>query len=195
MVPLAKLCDKIINRRELQTMKLVKLYLLRLLAGMLPIILIACSPSNSGDGEVSSDVVVEFAARVNGADFNCGQTYTGVGSGGHDFVVNDFRMYVHDASIRDPASANEYPIDLIQDGVWQLDDLVLLDFEDGCATGTAEINRSTSGAGHGPDGDRYESAQSLLHGGRSSRQEPPRFGHGGFSAQCLRPALGMESRA
>jgi uncharacterized repeat protein (TIGR04052 family) len=126
-------------------MNLVKLYPLRILAGLLPIFLIACSSSDSIDADVTRDVAVEFAAKVNGADFNCGQTYTGVGTGGHDFVVNDFRMYVHNASISDPTSASEYPVDLVQDGVWQLDDLTLLDFEDGCATGTPELNSNING--------------------------------------------------
>lgn len=116
----------------------------RLLVGLIPLLLIGCSSSDSDDDDLARDVTIELAAKVNGADFTCGQTYTGVGTGSHDFVVNDFRMYVHDAEIRD-GSGEQYPIELTQDGVWQFENLVLLDFENGCATGTPETNAKISG--------------------------------------------------
>ena len=108
-------------------------------AGLL-LALTGCSDSNP------PDVTVEFAAKVNGADYDCGQTYTGVGTGPHDYTVNDFRLFVHDAHIHD--AGTEYPIELTQDGVWQQDDLALLDFEDNCtgSGGTAETNTALRGS-------------------------------------------------
>lgn len=119
-------------------MKIVKQHLPLLLVASLSVALTACSDSDPG-------VSIDFAAKVNGADYNCGQTYTGVGTGGHDFTVNGFRMYIHDIHIHDDASGNTYNIELNQDGVWQLDNLAMLDFEDGCAVGTPETNTSIQG--------------------------------------------------
>lgn len=104
----------------------------------------ACS-SDSGTSETTEDVTVQFAAKVNGADFNCGQTYPNVGAGSHDYTVNDFRLFVHEAYVHDDASGNTYPVELTQDDVWQVDDMALLDFEDGCGTGTSETNTSLRG--------------------------------------------------
>jgi uncharacterized repeat protein (TIGR04052 family) len=98
--------------------------------------LAACS-SSDGTNQVipptTADVSINFAAQVNGADFTCGQTYTGIGSGGDDLQVTDFRMYVYDAHIHDAATGEEYGIELTQDGIWQKDNVALLDFADGSA--------------------------------------------------------------
>jgi len=93
----------------------------------------------------TEDVSINFAAQVNGADFTCGQTYTGVGTGGDDYKVNDFRIYVHDAHIHDALTGENHAIELTQDGVWQRDNVALLDFEDGCSTGTVETNNVLAG--------------------------------------------------
>ncbi len=126
-------------------MSKIKFNRLGILATLMPAILVGCSSSDSGDDEVSRNVAIDFAAKVNGAPFNCGQTYSGVGTGPHDFTVNDFRFYVYGAEVRDADSGDSYSINLNQDGVWQLDDLALLDFEDGCASGTAETNTALVG--------------------------------------------------
>jgi len=113
----------------------------RILACLIAISIAGCSDS---DNDEQRDITIDLAAKVNGADFNCGQTYTGVGTGGHEYIVNDFRMYVHAVHIKDE-DGKEYPVSLTQDGVWQFDNLSLLDFENGCAVGTAETNTSIRG--------------------------------------------------
>lgn len=108
--------------------------------------LTACSDNDPN--LVTRDVAIDFAAKVNGADFVCGQTYTGVGSGPHNFRVNDFRLFIHEAHIHDDASGETYHIELTQDGVWQQDELALLDFENGSiggCSGTDETNTSLRG--------------------------------------------------
>lgn len=107
------------------------------------IALTACS--NDEAQPVTEDVAISFAAQVNGQNFTCGQTHTGVGTGGNDFQVNDFRMYVHNARIHDALTGDDHAIELTQDGVWQRDNVALLDFEDGCATGTTETNKVMAG--------------------------------------------------
>lgn len=112
--------------------------------------LAACSDSDDVSDIVEAtteNVSINFAAQINGADFTCGQTYTGIGTGPDDFKAKDFRIYVHDAHIHDELTGEEYSIELTQDGVWQLDNLALLDFEDATAdcTGTAETNTALKG--------------------------------------------------
>lgn len=99
----------------------------------------ACSDSDSGQ-----DATIQFAAKVNGADFICGDTYTQVGSGAHEYTINDFRMFVHEAHVHDDATGNTYPIALTQDGVWQQDDLALLDFENNCTSSGGDTETNTT---------------------------------------------------
>ncbi len=110
---------------------------------------VALAPAPAPD--LAEDVAISFAAQVNGQDFTCGQTHTGVGTGGNDYKVNDFRMYVHNAHIHDALTGDDHAIELTQDGVWQRDNVTLLDFEDGCATGTAETNKVMAGKVTVPD--------------------------------------------
>jgi uncharacterized repeat protein (TIGR04052 family) len=121
---------------------------LLLLVAASSILLSACSDDDTAaTGTAAKDVAIQFAAKINGADFNCGQTYPNVGSGSHDYKVNDFRMYLHEAHIHDDATGNTYPIELTQDGTWQLDDVAMLDFEDNCSTnGTPELNTQVRGS-------------------------------------------------
>jgi len=109
------------------------------------VMLTACS-----NDPVPQDVAINFAAQVNGEDFTCAnQPYAGIGNPIHDMNITDFRMYIHGAHIHDEATGNVYPIELTQDGVWQLDDLALLDFEDAAgvcsASGTPQTNTSLKG--------------------------------------------------
>ncbi len=111
-----------------------------------PILMSACSNSNA---PAPQDVSIKFAAQVNGADFTCGQTYTGIGVTGSDFQVNDFRLYIHDIHIHDDATGVQYPIELVQDGQWQLDNVAMLDFENSndsaSCNGTTETNTMVQG--------------------------------------------------
>ena len=102
------------------------------------------SGCDNANAPTPRDVTINFAAQVNGADFNCGQTYTGIGTGGNTFKVSDFRMYINGAHIHDEATGVQYNIELNQDGEWQLDDVAMLDFEDASVSadcnGTPETN-------------------------------------------------------
>ncbi|MEZ4443243.1 MAG: metallo-mystery pair system four-Cys motif protein [Polyangiaceae bacterium] len=103
---------------------------------------------------------IDFAAQVNGAAFQCGTVYDGVGMGNTSGQLTDFRLYVHDLEILTAEGA--VPLELEQDGVWQLESLALLDFEDkagACANGTTELNTSVRGevpAGTVPVGLRFK---------------------------------------
>ena len=74
--------------------------------------------------------------------FGCGKTYDGIGTNGSRIAPRDFRLYVHDMRLIDE-SGKSVPVELEQDGKWQLDDVALLDFEDataGCVNGTPDLN-------------------------------------------------------
>lgn len=93
-------------------------------------------------------VTIRFTAQVGSETFACGQTYHGVGTSKSDIQGRDFRFYVSDVRLVD-AVGTETPLDLDQDGRWQLDDLALLDFENGsgsCSNGTPDTNSVIKGS-------------------------------------------------
>lgn len=131
----------------IKIMKLEKNQLPVTIALAASVLVTACSKDDAAAfvTPTTEDVSINFAAQVNGQDFICGVSNTGVGTGGDDYKVNDFRLYVHDALIHDALTGEDHEIELTQDGVWQRDNVALLDFEDGCSTGTAETNKVLAG--------------------------------------------------
>lgn len=81
---------------------------------------------------------LEFVPMVGTEAFQCGSTYSGIGTGETSITPLDFRLYVHDVTLIG-ADGSSTPLELTQDGVWQRDTIALLDFEDGtgdCETGS-----------------------------------------------------------
>ena len=113
--------------------------------------LAACStvPSTPKTAQVS----LNFAAQINGQPFACGQRYDGVGTTRSSITPSDFRMYVSDVKLlRQDGSA--VPVQLTQDGIWQHQNVALIDFENGtgpCRNGTTATN--TAVRGQVPAGD------------------------------------------
>ena len=101
----------------------------------------------SCDSASERDISLRFAPLLGGEPFACGQEFTGLGTGGSTATPLDFRMYVHDvALIR--ASGERVPLTVTDDGQWQREGLVLLDFEDGtgaCMTGSPNTNLEVRG--------------------------------------------------
>ena len=88
------------------------------------------------------DVALNFRAMVGSQPFACGQTYTGLGTTRTTFEPRDFRLYVHDVRLLTP-SGEEVPVTVTDDGMWQRDGVVLLDFENKtglCSNGTEAMN-------------------------------------------------------
>src|SRR6185437_14256981 len=71
----------------------------------------------------SRDVAVDipFVATIHGAQFSCDRDANG-------FVPFDLRFYVHGLELIDARGAT-VPVHLTNDGVWQNNDIALLDFE------------------------------------------------------------------
>ncbi|MCW5962398.1 MAG: metallo-mystery pair system four-Cys motif protein [Bryobacterales bacterium] len=96
----------------------------------------------------SQPVSIRFAAQVGDRPLACGAEYPGIGSTGSTIRPRDFRFYVSNLRLVDQ-QGNETPVELEQDGLWQLDDVALLDFEDataGCSNGTPQTNTTVRGA-------------------------------------------------
>lgn len=92
-------------------------------------------------------VSIRFQAQVGDQPFVCGQSYDGIGTTKSKITGRDFRFYVSNVRLID-AAGKETPVALSQDDKWQLDDLALLDFENGlasCANGTADVNGEVKG--------------------------------------------------
>lgn len=98
-------------------------------------------------GAATVDVAITFEAQVGAEAFGCDKTFTGVGSPPVDVTIADYRLYVHDVALH-KADGTLVPITLDQDGLWQYQNLALLDFEDAtgtCQNGTAETNKAVVG--------------------------------------------------
>lgn len=104
---------------------------------------------NNGSARAAMQPVsLRFAANVNGQPFACGQTYTGIGRARSTITPSDFRFYVSEVALVDE-TGRAVPVALAQDGIWQLDDIALLDFENGtgpCRNGTTGINTEVRGS-------------------------------------------------
>lgn len=112
--------------------------------------LTACTTTGQNAGTQTIDI--NFAAEINGKPFACGQSYSNVGVTRSTITPSDFRLYVSEIKLikKDGSSV---PVELAQDGVWQYQNLALLDFENGqgpCLNGTSATNtrvRATAPAG------------------------------------------------
>jgi len=93
-------------------------------------------------------VSVRFAAQVGGQPFACGQSYSAVGSSRSTITPSDYRFYVSEVALVDDAG-RAVPVTLAQDGIWQIDNIALLDFENGtgpCRNGTSGMNTEVRGS-------------------------------------------------
>jgi uncharacterized repeat protein (TIGR04052 family) len=114
---------------------------------------VSASPS-SRSSTSGSPVVLRFDAMVGEQPFSCSQSYADIGVTKSTVRLRDFRVYVSRVRLigRDGA---ETPLTLDQDGLWQHQDVALLDFEDAsgaCANGgTPDLRREITG--RAPAGD------------------------------------------
>ena len=107
-------------------------------------------------------VSIRFRAMVGSEELACGLKYPGIGTTKSTITPRDFRFYVHNIRLIDEAGS-EVPVELTQDGKWQLDNVALLDFEDAtgaCQNGTPETNRAVLGTV--PGGARYRGLRFTL---------------------------------
>ncbi|MCW5836812.1 MAG: metallo-mystery pair system four-Cys motif protein [Labilithrix sp.] len=105
----------------------------------------------TADVDAGAPVQITFEARVGDRAFRCGDTYSGVGEPPREITPVDFRFYVHDVRVVD-ADGVEIPVALTK-GLWQHQNVALLDFEDAtasCTDGDAPKNAVVAGHVPGP---------------------------------------------
>jgi uncharacterized repeat protein (TIGR04052 family) len=94
-------------------------------------------------------ITINFAMKVGDLETSCGQRYEGLGATGSPVEINDMRFYISNVRLVN-GKGEETPVTLDQDGLWQVEGVALLDFEDasaGCAdSGTPERNTSIRGS-------------------------------------------------
>lgn len=95
------------------------------------------------------DVEAEIRFEVAFGDTvaSCGYTYGGVGAEGSTVTLQDLRFFVSNLRLL-TADGAEVPLNVVDDGVWQHDGIVLLDFEDGSGAcdraGNAALNTTVT---------------------------------------------------
>ncbi|PIQ23391.1 metallo-mystery pair system four-Cys motif protein [bacterium (Candidatus Blackallbacteria) CG17_big_fil_post_rev_8_21_14_2_50_48_46] len=112
----------------------------------------ACNTPPSASSQPSTspaatqEIRIQFKGEVNGQAFNCNSSYSGLGSTGSTIKPLDFRFYLSDLHLIN-SQGQEVPLQLDQDGKWQLKNLALLDFENktGSCDGTPETNFEIKG--------------------------------------------------
>ncbi len=118
-------------------------------------LLLACTGPGKESGDVSGDsnsessvpISITFDARFGDTSFTCDSTVEGLGTGNSSFTPTDLRLYVSAFTVHN-AAGEQAPVSLNQDGLWQLQDLALLDFEDktgNCSNGTSATNHVVQG--------------------------------------------------
>ena len=101
--------------------------------------LAAVGCGDSEDGTDAQEVSINFDAVVGTDPFVCGNTYEDLGANGSSLTLVDFRFYVQDVELKS-TDGDWIPVAL-EDSQFQIDDIALLDFEDGCGeVGNADTN-------------------------------------------------------
>ncbi len=94
-------------------------------------------------------ITLNFRGVVGDKAFACGTIFDGIGTGPSQFIPADFRFYVSNIRLVS-ATGSEAPLELDQDGVWQYQNVALIDFEtgpeNGCAEGNEAVNAVVKGS-------------------------------------------------
>jgi uncharacterized repeat protein (TIGR04052 family) len=104
----------------------------------------------SSDGTGAQDVSLRFVAMVGDVEFSCGDSYANLGSDATTLALEDFRFYVQDVALKN--SNGEWVAVELEDNQFQMDNVALLDFENGCGeVGNPDLNDRVVGVV--PDGE------------------------------------------
>jgi uncharacterized repeat protein (TIGR04052 family) len=93
-------------------------------------------------------ITLQFRGVVGHEPFACGTQYAGIGTGSSQFIPADFRFYVSNIRLK-PLGGDEVPLELDQDGIWQHENVALIDFETGPENGCNLGNSATNTEIHG----------------------------------------------
>jgi uncharacterized repeat protein (TIGR04052 family) len=101
-------------------------------------VLILALPSLAQDD--MQPITLNFAAMVGDDMAMCGMSYEGIGADDAEVSFNDFRFYVSNIQLI-TAEGDSVALELMQDEMWQVENVALLDFEDGTG-GCSEIGNA-----------------------------------------------------
>ncbi|MFK8082061.1 MAG: MbnP family copper-binding protein [Granulosicoccus sp.] len=102
------------------------------------------------DADVSSltqTVNLSFAGEFSGQAFSCEHKYENTGVADTTVMLADFKLFVSNVKLINEAGVS-VPVSLDNDGLWQQDNVALLDFENGtgsCSNGTSQTNTKVMG--------------------------------------------------
>lgn len=99
--------------------------------------------NNALGGCARRPVTIEFRAMLGDQPFACGTAYGDIGTAHAQFIPSDWRFYVHDVRLV-TADGREVAVELEQDGLWQYQNVALLDFENGAGPCAAAGNAATN---------------------------------------------------
>lgn len=110
-------------------------------------------PTAAQDADIQP-ITLHVVATIGDDPALCGNDYAGVGADAATIHFGDFRFYLSNIHLL-TAAGDAVPLELAQDGLWQHDNVVLLDFEDGSATCSEIGNAALNGQiiGSAPTGD------------------------------------------
>lgn len=97
-------------------------------------------------GDSLAPFTLRFRATVDADAFQCGKTYTNIGTTKASVSASDFRFYVHDIRLVN-AKGDTVRASLAPVTPWADKDVALLDFEDGtgaCSNGTPELRQEVA---------------------------------------------------
>ncbi len=107
---------------------------------------IGCVPMNGGGD--TREVTLNFGAVIGADQATCGTSYVGMGTTGETCEILDLRFYVSNVRLVNDLD-QEVELELDQDGKWQVQNVALLDFEDGTGkcgdSGTVDVNAQVTG--------------------------------------------------
>ncbi len=108
---------------------------------------VALIPLTAASAAETQKVELKFDAVVGNKTFACGQSYEHMGVTGSRITPSDLRFYISQVELLDEA-ARATPVQLDQDDLWQIENLALLDFEDGtgpCHNGNPGLHTMITG--------------------------------------------------
>jgi len=110
-------------------------------------LLLALVPLPAASDAETQKIELRFAAVVGDKAFACGQSYEHIGVTGSRITPSDMRLYISQVELLDDRG-QATPVQLDQDDLWQVENLALLDFEDGtgpCHNGNPGLHTSITG--------------------------------------------------
>jgi len=116
-------------------------------AFLIVFILLFVTCSSRLQADETQAVKLRFAGAVNGAPFECGKSYTNIGTTKSTITPSDFRLFVSEIQLLTP-DGKSVSVSLDQDGVWQYKNVALVDFENGsgpCSNGTKATHTEVTG--------------------------------------------------